>query len=333
MLNNDEADFVKNTSFLVTGGTGFIGSNIVNFLSRIPAKKIRVLDDLSTGNFENIKELHEKKEIEFIKGDICNAEICREACNNIDIVLHHAALGSVQRSILDPALTHAVNTMGFVNMLVAAKESGVKKFIYASSSSVYGDDNSMPKTESKTGNPLSPYAVTKRSNEEYASLFSKLYGMKIIGLRYFNVFGPAQNINGPYAAVIPLFIEAMLSGKPATIFGDGENTRDFTFVENVVMANIKAAFTDLLPGELPVLNIAFGATTSLNTLHKELSELTENQIPAVYAPKRVGDIRDSFADISRARKLLKFEPSVKLKDGLRKTVEWFSENRNARGLS
>jgi UDP-N-acetylglucosamine 4-epimerase len=328
-LNKEDAAFVNQTTFLVTGGAGFIGSNIVRMLVENGAKEIRVLDNLSTGNSATADQFIKENKITFINGDIRDLAACQNACKGIDVVLHQAALGSVQRSIIDPATTNAVNVDGFINMLNASKEAAVKKFIYASSSSVYGDDTSMPKQEGKTGNLLSPYAVTKRTGEEYARVFKNLYGLNTIGLRYFNVFGPAQDINGPYAAVIPLFIEAMLSGKPVTIFGDGENTRDFTFVENVVLANLKAAISDLSAGELPVLNIAYGGTTSLNTLHKVLSSLTGNTIPPVYAPVRVGDIRDSFADISRAKKLLNFEPTVKLEDGLRKTVEWFTKKREA----
>ncbi|MEO5643116.1 MAG: SDR family oxidoreductase [Bacteroidia bacterium] len=327
MLKKPEAELIRSLSFLVTGGAGFIGSNLTKTLVALGAKEVRVLDNLATGNSANLQELISTDKISFINGDIRDAETCMNACKGIDIVLHQAALGSVQRSVIDPATTHAVNVNGFLNMLLAAKENAVKKFIYASSSSVYGDDTTMPKTEAKTGNLLSPYAITKRTNEEYARIFSRLYAMKTIGLRYFNVFGPAQDINGPYAAVIPLFIAAMLAGKPVTIYGDGENTRDFTFVENVVAANLKAAISDFPAGELPVLNIAFGGTTSLNVLHEKLSHNTGNKIPAVYAPVRTGDIKDSFADISRARKLIGFEPSVSLEEGLERTVEWFVNTR------
>lgn len=327
MLKKEEADLVAGYSFLVTGGAGFIGSNITKALVALGAKEIRVLDNLATGNSNNIQELISNNKITFINGDIRDPETCMNACKGIDIVLHQAALGSVQRSVTDPATTHAVNVNGFLNMLLAVKENGVKKFLYASSSSVYGDDVNMPKTEAITGNLLSPYAVTKRTNEEYARVFSKLYGMSTVGLRYFNVFGPAQDINGPYAAVIPLFIEAMLEGKPVTIYGDGENTRDFTFVENVVLANLKAAVVNFPAGEFPVLNIAFGGTTSLNVLHKKLSDSTGNLIAPVYAPVRTGDIKDSFANIERARKLIGFEPSVSLEEGLGKTVEWFKKSR------
>ena len=327
MLNDNEAAFVKNTSFLVTGGAGFIGSNIVHFLAELPAKKIRVLDDLSTGNMNNIRELVHSGRVEFVKGDIRDAEICRHTCNGIDVVLHHAALGSVQRSILDPAATNEVNINGFLNMLVAARENKIAKFIYASSSSVYGDDQTMPKQEEKTGNLLSPYAVTKKSNEEYAKVFSGLYGLQTIGLRYFNVFGPFQSVNGPYAAVIPLFIEAMTAGIPAKIFGDGENTRDFTYVDNVILANMLAAMTELPGKAAPVINIAYGGTTSLNTLHQLLSGFTGNKLPPVYEPFRKGDIRDSFADISKAKALIGYRSGVAIEEGLKKTTDWFLKKK------
>ncbi len=323
MLKPEWLAFLKQTSFLVTGGAGFIGSNIVHLLAENGAKEIRVLDNLSNGNSTNIESLVKENKITFINGDIRDAETCMKACAGIDVVLHQAALGSVQRSILDPATTNAVNVGGFLNMLFAAKENKVKKFIYASSSSVYGDDQNMPKVESKTGRLLSPYAVTKRTNEEYAKVFKELYGLDTIGLRYFNVFGPFQDVNGPYAAVIPLFIEAMISGVSTTIYGDGENTRDFTFVENVVIANLLAAMSESQEKESLILNIAYGGTTSLNTLHKLLSGLTGNQLSPSYLPVRKGDIRDSFADISLATGKLNYAPVVGLEEGLEKTVKWF----------
>ncbi|HET6990003.1 MAG TPA: SDR family oxidoreductase [Bacteroidia bacterium] len=328
MLNNEEKNWLQNTSFLVTGGAGFIGSNLVQTLVLNNAKEVRVLDNLATGNKSTIIELINRGKVDFTEGDIRDPEVCRKVCKGIDIVLHQAALGSVQRSIKDPQTTNAVNIDGFLNMLVAAKESAVKKFIYASSSSVYGDDETMPKTEEKTGKLLSPYALTKKTNEEYAGLFTKLYRFETIGLRYFNVFGPNQDINGPYAAVIPLFIEAMLAGKPVTIFGDGENTRDFTFVENVVYANLKAAFAKTTSEKFPVVNIAFGGTVSLNNLYKLLSEITGNKLPPEYAGVRAGDIKNSFADISKAKKMLNYEPLIGLEEGLKNTVNWFRKKKN-----
>lgn len=331
MLNQELQDRLKGYSFLVTGGAGFIGANIARGLADHGAKEIRVLDNLSTGNRRNIAELEKEGKLHFIEGDIRDPATCTEACRGIDIVLHQAALGSVQRSISDPVTTNAVNVSGFLNMITAAKDNGVKRFVYASSSSVYGDDRHMPKVEEQTGRLLSPYAVTKRMNEEYARVFTALYGMETIGLRYFNVFGPCQDVNGPYAAVIPLFIEAMLSGVPASIYGDGENTRDFTYVENVVLANLRAATAMLPKDHSPVLNIAFGGTSSLNTLHRILSQLTGNKLAPAYAPVRKGDIRDSFADISKARALLGYEPSTGLEEGLEKTVAWFAAKKKATG--
>ncbi len=331
MLNQELQDKLKQFSFLVTGGAGFIGTNIARALADLGAKEIRILDNLSTGNRRNIAKLEKENKIVFIEGDIRDPETCREACRGVDIVLHQAALGSVQRSISDPVTTNAVNVSGFLNMITAAKDNGVKRFIYASSSSVYGDDRHMPKVEEKTGRLLSPYAVTKRMNEEYARVFTALYGIETIGLRYFNVFGPCQDVNGPYAAVIPLFIEAMLSGIPASIYGDGENTRDFTYVENVVLANLHAATAPLPENQSPVLNIAFGGTVSLNTLHRILSGLTGNKLAPVYASVRPGDIRDSFADISKARALLGYEPLTGLEEGLAKTVAWFTAKKKAAG--
>ncbi len=329
MINNEEKTFISSTTFLVTGGAGFIGSNIVRTLVDHGAKKVCVLDNLETGKLFSIQDLVEEGKIDFINGDIRDLETCNRACIGIDIVLHQAALGSVQRSIIDPITTNAVNVDGFINMLNAAKKNAVKKFIYASSSSVYGDDMTMPKKETIVGNLLSPYAVTKRTGEEYAKVFRRLYKLETIGLRYFNVFGPNQDINGSYAAVIPLFIQAMLAKKPVTIFGDGKNTRDFTFVDNVVLANIKAAISIKTDDNLPIYNMAFGGTTSLNDLHAILSNIMRNEIAPIYAPVREGDIRDSFADISRAKKELGFQPVVNLEDGLKRTVEWFSKNSSS----
>lgn len=327
MLNPEELNIIRNTSFLITGGAGFIGSNLTVALVLNQAKEVRVLDNLATGKRSNIQHLIDSSKITFIEGDIRDKRVCETATKGIDIVLHQAALGSVQRSIKDPVTTNAVNVDGFLNMLVAAKDNDVKKFIYASSSSVYGDDETMPKIEEKTGKLLSPYAVSKRTNEEYASIFSKLYGFETIGLRYFNVFGPAQDVNGPYAAVIPLFVEAMMAGKPVTIFGDGSTTRDFTFVQNVVHANLKASLAKVTMNEAPIVNIAFGGTVSLNQLHQLLSGITGNKLSPVYADVRTGDIKNSFANISKAKKLLNYESLVGLEEGLQLTVDWFRKNR------
>jgi UDP-N-acetylglucosamine/UDP-N-acetylgalactosamine 4-epimerase len=317
---------IRNSRFLVTGGAGFIGSNIAHALVELGAKEVRVLDDLSTGFESNIELLKTATSFTFIKGSICDETVCREAVAGMDVVLHQAALGSVPRSIDNPIATNAVNVDGFLNMLNAARLEHTKRFIYASSSSVYGDDATMPKQEEKTGRLLSPYAVTKHTNERYAKVFADVYGMSVIGLRYFNVFGPRQNIKGPYAAVIPLFIEAMLRGERPTIFGDGKNTRDFTFVENVIYANLLAAIQPDIGSDVPVMNIAFGGTTSLNDIYALLAKRIGFAGAPNYAAIRKGDIRDSFADISLATRILGFRPVVELDKGLDLTVEWF---RNA----
>ena len=316
---------IKSSTFLITGGAGFIGSNIALHLVKNDAKKVVVIDDLSTGFEKNLEKISGHSAFHFIKGDIRNPDDCKTACAGIDYVLHQAALGSVPRSIDNPAATNSVNVDGFLNMLCAAKDAGVKRFVYASSSSVYGDDPTMPKKEENTGQLLSPYAVSKRTNEEYAKVFHRVYGMKTIGLRYFNVFGPHQNVKGPYAAVIPLFISAILQGKQPTIFGDGENTRDFTFIDNVVQANLLAALAPWDDTSSPVVNIAFGGTVSLNRLYKIIADTAAFDKHALYAPERKGDIRNSFADISKAKKLLGYQPGTGLEEGLAITFRWFHE--------
>lgn len=317
---------LTNITFLVTGGAGFIGANLVEFLLHFNAKKVRVLDNLSTGYKSNLEEFFNNTAFEFIDGNITNPEDCLKVTKDIDIVLHQAALGSVPRSIENPIATNEVNAGGFVNMLFAAHKNNVKRFVYASSSSVYGDDKTMPKVEEKTGNLLSPYAVSKKTNELYADVFHRTYGLEIIGLRYFNVFGPKQNINGPYAAVIPIFISNLLNNKAPNIFGNGETTRDFTFIENVIQANITAALTRNKDAINKVYNIAYGGTTSLNELYKMIAEKLDSKITPVYAPERKGDIKDSFANISKAKELLGFAPTVDLKEGVSKTVDWYKAN-------
>lgn len=309
-------------SFLVTGGAGFIGSNLVEYLLKYGAGKVRILDNLSTGYLENLEPFLSHSNFEFIEGDIRNIDTCQKACQNIDFVLHQAALGSVPRSVNDPVTTNAVNIDGFLNMLVAARDANTKRFVYAASSSTYGDSKKLPKVEDEIGRPLSPYAVTKYVNELYADVFGKTYGMQIIGLRYFNVFGPRQSPQGAYAAVIPLMIQALQTGVSPKIFGDGEQTRDFTFVANAVQANIKAAFA-ANEATNQVYNIAVGERTSLNQLFSILKHQINTDITAQYAPSRAGDIRDSLADISKARRLLEYEPNVRFEQGLTITVDWF----------
>ena len=316
---------LKDKSFLITGGSGFIGSNIVEYLLVPGAKKVRVLDNLANGYKENIIPFLNHPAFEFMEGDITNADTCKKAMEGIQFVSHQAALGSVPRSLANPLATHHANATGFLNMLWAAKESGIERIVYASSSSVYGDSPELPKREHVTGNPLSPYAVSKMSNELYAYTFSMHYGMKIIGLRYFNVFGPKQNPDNPYAAAIPLFMKALLKNQTAYIYGDGEQSRDFTFVENAVQANIRALFTDHKDAFNKVYNIAVGESISLNKLLEHLMHITGKSIAPVYKDERPGDVRNSLADISRAQMYLGYNPLVKVKQGLALTVPWFQK--------
>jgi len=311
--------------FLVTGGAGFIGSHLVEYLLLHGAKKVVVLDNLATGFKDNLVVFEENPRFELIEGDIRTLADCQKACENIDIVLHQAALGSVPRSIQDPITTNAVNIDGFMNMLVAARDSQVKRFVYAASSSTYGDSKSLPKVEDKIGKPLSPYAVTKYVNELYADVFARTYEMEIIGLRYFNVFGPRQSPKGAYAAVIPLFIDALLKNDAPTINSDGEQTRDFTFVANAVQANIKAALVEKPEALNQVYNVAVGERTSLNQLYQILRTKIGSELQALHGPARAGDIQDSLANIDKARTLLGYDPKIDIKNGLEITLEWFQE--------
>jgi len=314
--------------FLVTGGAGFIGSHLCDFLINHGAKRVVVLDDLSTGFKKNIEHLFSHVNFSFLEASIENIDACKQACKDIDVVLHHAALGSVPRSIENPIATNAVNVNGFVNMLFAAKECGVQKFIYASSSSVYGDDQTFPKTENKTGNLLSPYAVSKYTNEKYAAVFSNLYDIQTVGFRYFNVFGERQNPNGAYAAVIPKFIFSVLKNELASIYGSGNNTRDFTYVDNVVKANLLAIIGNNLPKN-SVMNIACGGTISVNSIYDKIAELTDKKdLKPNYLPERKGEIKDSYADITLANQTIGYEPIVSIFDGLEKTVNWFISVKN-----
>lgn len=315
-------DISKN-SFLVTGGAGFIGSNIVEYLIKQGAKKIVVLDNLATGFEENILPFNAYPGFEFIKGDICLLDDCHKACKGIDYVFHQAALGSVPRSIENPIATHNVNATGFINVLLAARDAKVKRVVYASSSSVYGDSKTLPKIEQQIGKQLSPYAVSKMTNELYGEIFAKTYNMEIIGLRYFNIFGPRQNPKGAYAAAIPLFINALLNNQTPMLNGDGEQTRDFTFVANAVQANIKAMFEQNINTNGDVFNIAVGERISLNTLIEVLKKLTGSSIQQQYREERPGDVRDSLADISKAQTILHYNPTYKIEEGLKITLEWF----------
>lgn len=313
-------------SFLVTGGCGFIGSNIVEYLLKHNAGKVVVLDNVSTGFKKNIQPFLSNRKFTFIEGDISDLNTCRNACSGIDYVNHQAALGSVPRSVKDPIATHAVNATGFLNMLVSARDANAKRFVYASSSSVYGDHPVLPKKEDETGNPLSPYAVTKKTNELYARVFASTYKMEIIGLRYFNVFGPNQSPEGAYAAVIPLFMDAVIHKTAPFIDGDGEQTRDFTFVENAVQANIKSFFTEEKGALNQVYNVAVGEKISVNHLYNTIAELGGSDVKPVHRETRAGDIRDSLADISKTQRLVGYDPRIKVNEGLKMAFEWYKKN-------
>ena len=318
------ADDLTRYSFAITGGAGFIGSHLLEYLISHRAGRIVVLDDLSSGSKDNLKLAENYKGFEFIQGNICDINACEKALTNIDFVLHQAALCSVPRSLANPVATNEVNVSGFLNVLMAAKKTGVKRLVYASSSSVYGDSKKLPKNESDPVSPLSPYAVSKYTNELYASVFARNFGMNIIGLRYFNIFGPRQSPGGPYAAAIPLFVSALLENKAPVIFGDGNQTRDFTFVENVVQANMKALFS---PAEANgnVFNIACGERTSINQLFNLLSESAGSSVKPEYKPYRTGDVKDSYADISKAKSLLGYTPEVNFNKGIEATWNWYNE--------
>jgi UDP-N-acetylglucosamine/UDP-N-acetylgalactosamine 4-epimerase len=314
-----------NSSFLITGGAGFIGSHIAEYLLKNGAKKVRVLDNLANGFQSNLDVLKNYNGFEFLEGDIRNLDICKQACTGIDYVSHQAALGSVPRSIKEPVYFNEVNVGGFVNMLNAAVENKVKQFVYASSSSVYGDEETLPKQEDKIGNCLSPYAVSKKVNEIYADVFSSVYGIKLLGFRYFNIFGPRQDPDGAYAAVIPLFVKNIINKTPVYINGDGGQTRDFTFVDNAVQVNIKGMLTDNPDAMNTVYNVAVGESFSVNYLYNACCEHLGSDQPAVYREPREGDIRNSLADISRAEKLLDYKPTKTFIEGLADTIDFFKQ--------
>jgi len=309
--------------FLVTGGAGFIGSNIVEYLLKYNAGHVRVLDNLSNGYVENIQDFLNLPNFEFIKGDIRDLETCKKAIDGVDYLSHQAALGSVPRSPSDPISSNEVNIDGFLNILYTVKESkNIRRMVYAASSSTYGDSKVLPKTEGNEGKPLSPYAVTKLVNELYADVFSQVYGTHTIGLRYFNIFGPKQNPNNPYAAVIPIFCDAFLKGQQPNINGDGETSRDFTFVENAVQANIKALlYKDLEKHE--VMNVACGDQITLNCLVEMLSEITGTSMIAKYLPERKGDVKHSKADITKIINLLNYKPEFYFRKGLELVYKWY----------
>lgn len=314
---------------LVTGGAGFIGSNLVeHLLQKEEVQLVRVLDNLATGSLDNLKEFNEHPKFEFIEADIRNYQACTEACEGIDLISHQAALGSVPRSIKDPLTSNDVNVTGTLNIFTAAKEKGIKRVVYAASSSTYGDHPGLPKIEDRIGKPLSPYAVTKYVNELYAHVFANVYGLELIGLRYFNVFGPKQNPKGPYAAVIPIFMKAVLDNEPPTINGDGEHSRDFTYVANAVLANERALFAGNPESVNEVYNIAYGEKTSLNELFEMIKEIAGSDLAPKYGPERKGDVKQSLADISKAAKLIGYNPAVNIKQGLKTTFEWYRNHHH-----
>ena len=316
-------------SFLVTGGAGFIGSNLVEYLLKFKAGKVRVLDNFSTGHLGNLEPFLSNDNFELIEGDIRDLETCQYAAKGVDYILHQAALGSVPRSINDPATTNEVNITGFLNMLIACKDQNVKRMVYAASSSTYGDSKELPKLEDKIGKPLSPYAVTKYVNELYADVFSRLYNLELIGLRYFNVFGQRQDPNGAYAAVIPKFVSQLLKYESPVINGDGEFSRDFTYIENVVQMNIKSALSDNSNAVNQVYNVAFGQKTSLNELVSILKVQLDKYDPEIknvriiYGPERTGDIPHSLASIDKAATLLSYTPGFSIADGLQQAVTYY----------
>ncbi|MCB0653616.1 MAG: SDR family oxidoreductase [Saprospiraceae bacterium] len=309
---------------LITGGAGFIGSNLVEALLKDDrVGLVRVFDNLSTGNLANLHPYMDRNDFEFVKGDIRDYEACLKVCEGMDKISHQAALGSVPRSVEDPLTTNAVNITGTLNIFTAAKEQGIERVVFAASSSTYGDSPALPKVEENIGKPLSPYAITKVVNEQYADVFARLYSFRYIGLRYFNIFGPKQDPNGSYAAVIPLFMKAAITGKPPTINGDGSFSRDYTYVDNAVQANVLSLFTKEEKALNQVYNIACGERTTLNELWGYIREIIGCPLDALYGPERAGDIPHSLADVSKAIQLLGYQPLVKVEDGLENSLKWY----------
>lgn len=316
---------------LITGGAGFIGSNLCEYFLNTN-NEIICLDNFATGHYRNIEHLLTNRNFKLIQGDIRNLEDCKRATEGVDYVLHQAALGSVPRSIVDPITSNDVNVSGFLNMLVASRDNGVKRFVFAASSSTYGDSESLPKVEDKIGKPLSPYAITKYVNELYAEIFSKTYGLETIGLRYFNVFGRKQDPNGAYAAVIPKFVMQLMNNQSPVINGDGNYSRDFTYIDNVIQMNELAITTQNISAVNTIYNTAFGDRITLNEMVHYLKEYLSkfdssiSNIEIIYGPNRVGDIPHSLASIEKAKKLLNYNPKYSFKEGLKEAVEWYWEN-------
>ena len=322
---------LKNKNILVTGGAGFIGSNLCEELLKL-GNQVFCFDDFSTGKKENIEPLLDYSDFTLIEGDIRNREDCLNATKDVDYVLHQAALGSVPRSIKDPIISNDVNVSGFLNMLVASRDNGVKRFVFAASSSTYGDSEIIPKVEDVIGKPLSPYAITKYVNELYADVFSKIYGLEIIGLRYFNVFGRKQDPNGAYAAVIPKFVSQLMKLESPTINGDGSYSRDFTYIDNVIQANLLSLVTKNKKAINTVYNVACGDRNTLNDLMLYLKEYLSKfdseikEVKVIYGPKREGDIPHSHASIEKAKDLLNYKPQFSFSEGLKEAVKWYWKN-------
>lgn len=328
---NDFKNKLNNKNILVTGGAGFIGSNLCEELINIGAN-VTCLDNFSTGFRENLESIKDHPNFKLIEGDIRNLEDCKVACENQDFVLHEAALGSVPRSINDPITSNDVNVGGFLNMLVAARDANVKRFVYAASSSTYGDSESLPKVEDVIGKPLSPYAITKYVNELYADVFKRTYDFDTIGLRYFNVFGRKQNPNGAYAAVIPKFVMQLMNHESPVINGGGEYSRDFTYIDNVILMNLLALTSDNSESVNQVYNTAFGERTTLNDLVSNLKEYLSDfdpkiaDVEIIYGDYRKGDVPHSLASIDKAKNLLNYNPQFSMKNGLKEAVKWYWEN-------
>lgn len=323
-MGYENVTFDKDSVFLVTGGAGFIGSNLVEALLN-KGHIVRVLDDLSQGKQANVDMFLNDENYTFIKGDIRDLETCLKVTDNVDFVLHQAAWGSVPRSIEMPLLYEEINIRGTLNMLEASRKNNVKKFVYASSSSVYGDEPNLPKQEGREGNILSPYALTKKVDEEYARLYTRLYGLDTYGLRYFNVFGRRQDPEGAYAAVLPKFIKQLLNDEQPTINGDGKQSRDFTYIENVIEANLKACkASSEVAGE--AFNIAYGGREFLIEVYYSLCKALGKDIEPIFGPDRLGDIKHSNADISKAKEMLNYDPSWSFERGICAAIEWYEEN-------
>ena len=308
-------------SYLVTGGAGFIGSHLTEELIR-RGERVRVADSLITGHRRNLEHV---SGVEFVEGDLADLAVSHRAVRGVDYVLHQAAIPSVPRSIDDPLTSNRANVDATLNVLVAARDAGVKRVIYAGSSSAYGNTPTLPKHEDMATRPLSPYALQKLVGEQYMQLFTQLYGLETVTIRYFNVFGPRQDPSSPYSGVISVFAKALLANTPPTIYGDGEQTRDFTYVSNVVDGVLRAVSAPAAPGQ--VINVATGSRISLNTLFANMRELIGSRVDAAYAPPRAGDVKDSQADITRARAVLAYEPVVAFEEGLRRTIEWYRHSR------